>query len=87
MADWWTEHLDYDMRLAELDRTDQIFAANPNVRLVVMGHTHSPELIVSHCRSKMAPALDGWKDYEKGMYFWKDQRPASFRHQYGSPRD
>jgi len=47
-APWVTDLLDYEMRFPALRRTDQVFGfdhhprALPNIRLVIMGHTHNP---------------------------------------------
>lgn len=62
--------VDYEMRLPALRRTDEVFQAERDVKLVVMGHTHSPTIIESNARVPLLPMDSGYLTYSTGEYWY-----------------
>lgn len=69
IADWWQDRGDQEMRLPELRRADELIAGNRGLKLIVMGHTHSPALLESGCRRGLGPTDPGWLMYRGGEIF------------------
>jgi len=73
-SDEWSELRDFEMRLACLRRADWIFGGNRQVKLVIMGHTHSPILVAWPFRTALFPTYPGNERYRNGKYWWKSDQ-------------
>jgi hypothetical protein len=85
IADWFVRFRNYTMRQAGQRRVDEIITRRSavgglpeakvprgdHVRLVVMGHTHGPEIIEGSCRSARGPLDPGWEQYRTGSYWYE----------------
>lgn len=95
VADFFTDLCDFEMRLPEIRRTEVIFKKQKlDFYLVVMGHTHDPDLI-SGRRGKLW-ANEGIKEQylrylgmaistipgQEGKYYWTQEKSPDFLKKY-----
>ncbi len=85
VADWWQDRSDQEMRLPELRRADELIAQNRNLKLIVMGHTHSPALLESGCRRGLGPTDPGWLVYRGEEVFNVYHPTAEQLQAFGTP--
>lgn len=70
-ADEWTDLQHYEMRLGCLRRADELFRDDPKIKVVIMGHTHSPMLASAPSRTSLLYSYPSHERYIDGPYWWK----------------
>lgn len=76
LADRWSDLCDYEMRLPEIRRADDLFFGTSEevdfgqLSLVVMGHTHKPDVMLSYGSLSEAKA-DEYRNYFFSDKYWK----------------
>lgn len=88
-ADDWTERQAYEMRFPELRRADELMTQKKNLRVIVMGHTHTPEIRRATVRGGLSATYrtpKDWAKYKDSGYYYEESPPKDQTDFWNKPR-